>query len=133
MRRGPKLKSKEEKIAQGTYQACRDKPKHLVINAPPPLMPSYLPTEAQDVWHEEIDRVVLAGTNELDSSIFARYCVIEAQFRSIILSGGHVQAAQSTELRRLAELLGIGGAPSRHDRGTPAVEPTNEFAALAKR
>lgn len=131
--RGPKPKPKDAKIAAGTYQACRDAPKHLVINAPPPKMPAYLNDEAKAVWWEELDRVVLAGTNELDSSLFASYCGLEAIARDQFSNGQQPQATIMSELRKLRELLGIGGAPSRAQRGTPKVEQTESpFAALKR-
>lgn len=131
--RGPKPMSKDIKIAKGSYQACRDAPKHLVIDAPPPQMPNYLTQEAQAVWFEELDRVVKAGTTELDSSLFADYCGLAAIARDQLSNGQQPQATIMTELRKMRELLGIAGVPSRSQRGTPTVkEISNPFAALKR-
>ena len=133
MNRGPKRKAPEVKIAAGTYQSCRDKPVHLIIEASQPQAPDYLTAEAKAVWHEEISRVTRAGTCELDSSLFARYCSLEAIVRATFGAGETPRAAYLVELRKAGEILGIAGAPSRALRGTaPAAKPTNPFMALKR-
>lgn len=114
MNRGRKPIPKEEKLKRGTLQPCRDGGR-VVLTAPadPPVMPPYLTPEAQDVWFEEIGRVVAAGMNELDSSFFARYCASEAALRKASL-GGHVPPASFLgEVRKMSEALGICGPSSR--------------------
>lgn len=79
----------------------------------PPVTPDYLSPEAQIVWQEEVARVMSVGVCELDSSIFGRYCSIEAVVRNVHANGQAAPAAYLTELRRMAELLGIAGPKSR--------------------
>ena len=132
MQRGPKKSSIEDKKVRGTYRPFRDNPTILLPSANThPMMPTYLAPAAQAVWLEEIMRVMDAGTSELDSSLFARYCSLEAIVRENFANDIEPKATYLVELRKLSELLGIGGAPSRRQRGV-AAEPDNqnEFAAL---
>lgn len=80
---------------------------------------------------EEINRVIQAGTSELDSAFFANYCCVQAQVRDILRQGKMPHGNQLTELRKMGELLGIAGAPSRASRGKIAEpEDDNEFSNL---
>lgn len=132
MQRGPKKKSIDEKKAVGSYRPCRDNPTVILPgNAAPPLMPNYLSAEAQAVWHEEVERVTQSGTSILDSSLFADYCCLAAAVRSVWVAGEVPKGSHLVELRKQHELLGIGGAPSRAQRGTKApADSTNPFANL---
>jgi phage terminase small subunit len=132
MQRGPKKKSIEEKKAVGSYRPCRDDPNILIpASAAPPEMPDYLTADAQEVWHEELDRVTQSGTSNLDSSLFADYCCLAAIVRAAFKAGEVPKGNQLVELRKQRELLGIGGAPSRAQRGKVAEpDPRNEFAKL---
>lgn len=132
MQRGPKKKSIEEKKAVGSYRPCRDDPNILIpMNSEPPVMPDYLSDTAKAVWFEELDRVTQSGTSVLDSSLFADYCCLAAIVRETFRSGSEPKGNQLVELRKQRELLGIGGAPSRVQRGKVA-EPdqSNPFAKL---
>lgn len=121
------------KKAAGTYKECRDKPVHLVTETSRPQPPAYLTPEAKVVWFEEIDRVMKVGTCELDSSLFARYCSLEALVREIFHAGDAPPTSQVVELRKTGEVLGIAGAPSRALRGTAAPQETvNPFAPLRR-
>lgn len=132
MQTGPKRKSIEEKKATGTYRASRDGVKHFIDpNASPPIMPSYVTGDALLVWMEELDRVVRAGTTELDSTLFADYCCLAAQVRAVFLAGNTPRGNQLTELRKMRELLGIAGIPSRASRGGKTqTQSDNPFADL---
>ena len=132
MQRGPKKKSVDEKKAVGSYRPCRDNPNVIIpSNVAPPQMPNYLSADAQAVWHEEVDRVAQSGTSVLDSSLFADYCCLAAAVRAVWREGEVPKGNQLVELRKQRELLGIGGAPSRAQRGTP-VKPddSNPFSTL---
>lgn len=115
MKRGPKPK---QNIATGA--------------ASKPIMPDYLSAEAQDVWFEELERVVAHGINADHSSTFARYCSMEAVCRSIFAKGEMPRGAYTTEIRKLSELLGISGLSGRVSTGTtdPLNPAANPFAAL---
>ncbi|WP_379921722.1 hypothetical protein [Erythrobacter sp. R86502] len=133
MKRGPKKLAPEVKIAQGTYQACRDKPVHLITNTSVPVAPDYLTPEAKVIWAEEIDRVTSAGTCELDSSLFARYCSLESLVRAEFAQGIVPRAAYLSELRKAGEILGIAGVSSRALRGKPIeTKSGNPFAAMKR-
>lgn len=96
-------------------------------------MPDYLSREAQDVWFEEIERVIAHGVNADHSSTFATYCSLEAACRAIWNSGEVPRGAYLTEKRKLSELLGIGGLSGRTTAGTitdPLNAAANPFAAL---
>ena len=114
MKRGSKPVPRQEKLARGTLQPCRDVGTadvafQIMAQGDPPIAPDYLAPEAQEVWIEEIGRVMVAGVGERDSSLFARYCSTEALARKAFLAGEPPPAAYLTELRRMAELLGIAG------------------------
>nr|WP_317893657.1 hypothetical protein [uncultured Sphingomonas sp.] len=114
MKRGPKQKSIATKKLAGTYRDCVDGDTvALAVVANGPVTPGYLTAEARLVWDEELARVVACGATEADSSIFARYCEMEASFRVSIIAGELPTSALITELRRVAELLGIAGQRSR--------------------
>ena len=92
-----------------------------------PLLPDYLSAEAEDVWFEELERVVAHGINANHSSTFARYCSMEAACRAMWAKGTVPQAAMLSEVRKLSEMLGIGGLAGRTSAGTP----TNPLSAEA--
>ncbi|AGH48757.1 hypothetical protein CV103_12035 [Sphingomonas fennica] len=131
MKPGRKAEAPSTKAARGTLRPFRDGLKNeLVVPGDPPLMPDYLTAEAQDVWQEEIGRVMAAGVAEIDSSLFARYCSLEALVRQSFNAGREPPpASYLTVLRQYAELLGIAGRKSRV--GKIADDPTktrNPFA-----
>ena len=132
MQRGPKRQSADAKKLAGTYKESRDKPVHLVNETSLPKAPAYLTPEAKVIWHEEIERVTKAGTCELDSSLFARYCSLEANCRDQFNAGETPRSAFLSELRKTGELLGIAGAPSRAQRGKAPDPVVNPFAALSR-
>lgn len=106
------------KLARGTFQPIRDAIRtEIIVPGNPPMMPDYLTVEAQDVWQEEIGRVMSAGVTELDSSLFARYCSLEALIRKAFTSGQPPPSAYLTGQRQTAELLGIAGRKSRVGKG----------------
>lgn len=119
VQRGPKADSVVRKLERGTFQPSRDGAKvEILVAGDPPLMPDYLTPEAQDVWQEEIGRVMQAGVTEIDSSLFARYCSLEALIRKAFKAGGEPPpAAYLTTQRQQAELLGIAGRKSRVGKG----------------
>jgi hypothetical protein len=125
MQRGRKADPPSDKLARGTYQPVRDGLKtEIIVPGNPPMMPDYLNAEAQIVWQEEIGRVMSAGITEIDSSLFARYCSLEALIRiafsnSLKPGGEPPPAAYLTTQRQMAELLGIAGRKSRVGKVAP--------------
>lgn len=114
MKRGPKPTPPHTKVLRGSFKLPSDTQKLVQASTgSPPVMPSYLPPEAQEVWREELPRVIPFGVCDLDANIFARYCVLEAHFRRLSMAGETATSALCTELRRLSELLCIGGPKSR--------------------
>lgn len=126
MNRGRKAEPPSQKAARGTIQPCRDAGRtEVIVAGSPPVQPEYLSPEAIDVWQEELGRVMATGVVEIDSSLFARYCSLEALIRKAFRAGGEAPpAAYLTEARRMAELLGIAGRKSRV--GKVADDPTKE-------
>ncbi|AHE57422.1 hypothetical protein [Sphingomonas sanxanigenens] len=138
MKRGPKAEPPSVKLARGTFQPVRDGVKtETIVAGDPPLMPEYLSAEAEEVWQEEIGRVMAVGVTEIDSSLFARYCALEALIRKAFANpeGDPPPAAYLTTQRQMAELLGIAGRKSRV--GKVADDPTkrggNPFARNGNR
>lgn len=125
MKSGRRAPNPASKQLAGTYR--KDRHANIVELVTPardePIQPGYLSAEAKAVWAEEAARVVACGVTSADSSLFARYCECEATFRVSVLAGDLPKAALLTELRRMAELLGIAGLKSRLGRGSaPAAD-----------
>ncbi|WP_404713184.1 hypothetical protein [Sphingomonas sp. MMS24-J13] len=102
----------------------------IIVPGDPPIMPDYLTPAAILVWQETIGRVMAAGISEADSSLFARYCSLEAEVRIAFKSGGDLpSAAYLTNLRQMEELLRIAGPKSRIGGGSAdGAKPGNRFA-----
>lgn len=138
MKRGPKPQLPEVKLGRGTLRKDRDggapvtKPE-VFAAGDPPMMPEYLQPGAQVVWIEEIGRVMMAGISDQDSSLFARYCSTEAQVRACYLANEAPPAAYLTELRRMAELLGIAGPRVRQAAKQIGTTSNNPFARNGRR
>jgi hypothetical protein len=115
MKPGRRVADPATKTLQGTYR--KDRHADIVATATPvssvPKAPAYLNKEARLVWDEELPRVIAMGGVDADSSVFARYCVMEAVFRGGHATGADPSAALAAELRRYAELLQIAGQRSR--------------------
>lgn len=118
MQRGRKPELPQVKEARGTFRNDRDGQKQqVIVPNDPPAMPDHLDAEAQSVWAEELSRVMMYTVTEVDSSLFARYCCLEACVRSSFAEGKAPPAAYLTELRRMGELMGIAGPKSRIQTG----------------
>lgn len=115
MKTGRRIANPSAKALAGTYRSDRhaDITEFATPAKSAPTPPRYLTKEARAVWREEVDRVVACGITDADSSLFARYCTMEAAYRAQIAAGELPKAALLTELRRMAELLGIAGLRSR--------------------
>ncbi|WP_197425922.1 hypothetical protein [Erythrobacter sp. CCH5-A1] len=100
----------------------------MITAGDPPIVPSYLSPAAQEIWLEEISRVMLAGVTERDSSLFATYCSTEALVRAAFIAGEPPPAAYLTELRRMRELLGIAGPRVRQGAKNGVTQTENPFA-----
>lgn len=138
MQRGRKPEAPSTKAARGTLQKVRDGLKfEIVVSGDPPAMPEYLTPGAIEVWQENIGRVMAAGTCELDSDLFARYCSTEALVRDAFkdADGEPPPAAYLTLLRQYAELLGIAGRKSRVGTGgaTNGAQSGNRFGRNGRR
>ena len=137
MKRGRKPEPPAIKWDRGTFQPSRDDGKtEIIVPGDPPMMPDYLTPEAELVWQEEIGRVMQAGVTEIDSSLFARYCSLEALIRKAFRLGGEAPpAAYLTTQRQMAELLGIAGRKSRVGKGAGNGNPVegNPFSRNGSR
>lgn len=136
MQRGRKPEAPSTKAVRGTLQPVRDADRtEILVPGSPPAQPEYLTAEAIAVWQEEIGRVMAAGTVEIDSSLFARYCSLEALVRQAFNAGGDPPpAAYLTVLRQYSELLGIAGRKSRVGKvGDDPSKSGNPFARNGSR
>lgn len=135
MKRGPKPQTAVTKAQRGTLRPDRDgaTPVQLIAAGDPPSVPDYLSPAAQEIWFEEISRVMLGGVTERDSSLFATYCSTEALVRAAFIAGEPPPAAYLTELRRMRELLGIAGPRVRQGAKDGITQTENPFAKNGKR
>lgn len=124
MKTGRRIANPDAKQLAGTFRADR----HADIQetatpdrvAPPVEPPARLTEAAKAVWREEYRRVVACGLLDADTSMFCRYCEMEAAARAIFALGELPQSALLTELRRTAELLSVAGPRSRLARAASA-------------
>lgn len=130
MKRGPKPQTAVAKAKRGTLRPDRDggQPIQIIAAGDPPVVPEYLSPAAQEIWFEELSRVMLAGVTERDSSLFATYCSTEALVRAAFIAGEPPPAAYLTELRRMRELLGIAGPRVRQGKPGGTTQNDNPFA-----
>lgn len=136
MKRGPKPQTLETKARRGTLRKDRDGagPISIVAAGDPPTMPDYLQPDAEEVWIEEISRVMISGgITELDSSLFATYCSTEALVRKAFKQGQAPPSSYLTELRRMRELLGIAGPRVRIGKANGKTSSDNPFAKNGRR
>ncbi|MEP2103080.1 MAG: hypothetical protein ABJP02_04950 [Parasphingorhabdus sp.] len=135
MKRGPKPQTPATKQKRGTLRKDRDGGKaiQMIATDDAPVMPDYLLPAAQDVWLEEIGRVMVAGVTEFDSSLLATYCALEASARAAFLANEPPPASYLTELRRMRELLGIAGPRSRIGAKQGGAKTDNPFANKGRR
>lgn len=114
MKRGPKPKPPEELKATGHYRPSRHGDRvSLVVPGSPPLMPDYLPAEAQLIWQDVLPRAMAAGVVELDSQLLARYCTEVHFYWLEVRKNMTVPAADKAQLMRMEERLGLAGRTSR--------------------
>lgn len=113
MQRGPKAQLPSEKKAKGTYQPVRDAGRIQIIEpASMPQRPDWLTSEAGEVWLDDVGRVRLV--TEADSTLFANYCTLQGGIIKAIRAGGEFPPISAfAEVRKMQEVLGIGGARSR--------------------
>lgn len=112
MKPGPKSQLPSEKKAKGTYQKVRDDHRVEVIeHTAMPRQPNWLTAEAEEVWLDDIGRVKLA--TESDSTLFANYCSLQGSIIKAVRSNEVPPITAFTEVRKMQEVLGIGGARSR--------------------
>lgn len=146
MKPGPKKQTPQAKAKRGTARKDRDGAKaaggvavlgksdvSLVAAGEAPMMPDYLSPAAQEIWQEELPRVMMTGVAEFDSSILARYCATEALVRAAFMAGEPPPAAYLVELRRTAELLGIAGPKVRTGNPGGNAQKENPFAKNARK
>jgi hypothetical protein len=109
-----------EKIARGTYQPCEDdgvvELGHVVLTGPNdlPQRPDFLTAEGEEVWMDNVARVVSNGLiGERDSELFATYCNLQGKCRLAWQIGEIPPPAETRLVIKLSEYFGIAGAKSR--------------------
>ena len=135
MKTGRRIANPSAKQLAGTFR----KDRHAAIapiaapSACPPVRPTYMTVEGRLIWDEEIARITACGAVEADSSFIARYCEIEAIYRVSVMAGEVPSGTILTELRRMAELLGIACPRSRLTKiGEAGNAKQNTFTVMKK-
>ena len=104
-----------EKRARGTYRQDRDALKFELLEPDTlPIMPDWLTEAGKDIWLDDIGRAELA--TERDSTLFASYCNLAGACSLAWRSGDVPPVSALSEMRRLAEMLGLAGRRSRMTR-----------------
>ena len=141
MRRGGRrAEPVEVKEARGTWRPDRDAHKGptLVVNNNGPVMPPHMQDDnalaiiARSIWEELHPQVTALGIGECDSALFARYCFLEADARSLMANGVLPTMTKMTQLRQMEELLRIAGPKSRIST-KPNDNSRNPFSRNGKR
>lgn len=132
MKPGPKSQLPSEKKAKGTFQPSRDGHRVEVIEPTAmPQQPNWLTPEAEEVWLDDIGRVKLA--TESDSTLFANYCSLEGSIIKALRTGEVPPITAFTEVRKMQEVLGIGGARSRVGVKPDSPTPGSVFGRNGRR
>ena len=115
MRRGPKSTTAAEKLARGTFQPVRDLATVTVVDPGSlPQRPEWLTEDGAAVWLDNVGRVsATKGATELDSDLFANFCCLQGAVTKAWREGGVPPVSALTEIRRMMELLRLGGPSSR--------------------
>ena len=116
MRRGPKSLTVGEKAARGTLQPVRDAGVVQVVVDPGslPQRPDWLTEDGLSVWLDNVGRVsAVKGATELDSDLFGNFCNLQGAVAKTWRSGEVPPVSALTEIRRMMELLRLGGPSSR--------------------
>jgi hypothetical protein len=110
VRRGPKPELPSVKASCGTFRPHRDRFKFEVVTPSTlPVKPDWLSAAGELIWHDNIARAATIGITEHDSVIFAIFCNLTGEIAQAGRTGKVVSIAAQTEVRRLAELLGLAG------------------------
>lgn len=132
MKRGTKPKTPTQKALEGTARPCRDAGKVEVIEPNSlPSQPDWLTPEGALIWLDDVGRVAdgfLVG--ERDSTQFANYCNLQGAIVAAWRAGDCPPIAALTEVRRRAEMFGLGGAKSRVLEGQQPKTKANPFSKL---
>lgn len=133
MQRGPKAQLPSEKRARGTFQSSRDGNKVEIIQSmSTPQQPDWLTSEAQEIWLDDVGRVKLA--TESDSTLFSNYCTLQGAIIKAIRNGGEIPPISAfAEVRKMQEVLGIGGARSRLGIAPEGAKGGNVFGRNGRR
>jgi hypothetical protein len=114
MTRGPKSELPSVKASSGTFRPHRDRLKvEVVTSSALPVKPDWLTAAGQTIWDENVARAAAVGVTEHDSVVFAIFCNLTGEIAQAERAGKVVSIAARTEVRRLGELLGLGGPRSR--------------------
>jgi hypothetical protein len=143
MQRGRRPIPASEKAARGTFRQDRDAHKvQLVVDNDGPVMPPHM-VETEDendltkiaraIWVELHPIVTALGASECDSSLFARYCYLEADARALMVQGILPSNGKMTQLRQMEEMLRIAGPKSRVAGAKPMGGDSNPFKRNGKR
>jgi hypothetical protein len=130
MRRGPKPETPSVKANGGTFRPHRDQLKvEVVTPSALPVKPDWLSAAGELIWEENVDRAAKIGVTAHDSVIFTIFCNLTGEIAQTVRAGKVVSVAAQTEVRRLAELLGMAGPKSRViTRNSPPEAGSNPFA-----
>jgi hypothetical protein len=74
-----------------------------------PVKPNWLSAAGELIWDDNIARAATIGITAHDTVVFAIFCNLTGEIAQAMRSGKMVSIAAQTEVRRVAELLGLAG------------------------
>lgn len=122
MKSGQKRLSNAHHRLHGTYRADRHGPmatNPLLENLPPPEPPENLSERARKEWDRVLaESAPLGMITALDRAVLTQYCVLWSELEGRMAEGtaADFTAAKHTQLRMLAEMLGLAPGTERDNR-----------------
>jgi len=135
MKPGPKTEPPSRKRARQTFQPHRHA--GLAEIAAPddlPQAPIWLTPAGREIWLDLVTRTSRTGLAcELDSALLATLANLIGACAACWKAGAAPPASHLAELRRLSELFGLAGAPSRVIAGGIKSPGPNPFSRNGRR
>ena len=135
MKPGAKMLTASEKRERGTFEPGRHGDRIAPDeDAGTPQQPEWLSPFGKEVWLDNVDKVCKANSSAaLDTDLLGNFCNLQGAVIAAWRSGGLPPITALVEVRRMMELLRIGGPSSRITKDGNGPATSNPFAKFGKR